>query len=132
VRPFLAPPKLVKGKNSWYFNTFLSLFSLDDPYDVMANEAGDTVTISVRRPTNTSPVFVAGTFTSPAWEPFELTAKPIEATGKGSDISIPEYVFSRDFKIPVGQYQYRFRTEPHDSWFHDDSIETGRFDCFSR
>jgi hypothetical protein len=94
----------------------------------MADEVGETVTISIRRSTDTPPVFVAGTFTKPAWDPLELVAKPVETANAGLDSSTPEgYIFFREFKILEGQYQYRFRLGPGDSWFHDEGVESSEF-----
>lgn len=90
----------------------------------MAHESRETVTISIRRPTETPSVFVLGTFSDPAWEPLELSAKPVETPG---DDAATEYVFSRDFEIPEGRYQYRFRVGSDDSWIHDEKVETGTF-----
>jgi hypothetical protein len=91
----------------------------------MAHETGETVTISIHRPSDTPSVFIAGTFSDPAWEPLELTPKVAEAAEEDSDNKSAGYVFSREFQIPQGKYQYRFRLDEADSWFHDDKTETG-------
>lgn len=93
----------------------------------MAHGTVETVTISVHRPSDTPSVFVAGTFSDPAWEPLELTPKPAVPSGEDSADSAAGYVFSRELKIPPGKYQYRFRLDSPDSWFHDEKAETGRW-----
>lgn len=93
----------------------------------MANESGETITISIRRPTDTPAVFVAGSFSDPAWEPVELNSKPTEANGEEGEAS--EYVFSHDFKIPEGKYEYRFRLGSDGPWIHDDGLQTGAYRC---
>lgn len=83
------------------------------------------VSITIRRPSD-SPVYVAGTFSDPPWEPFELTAKPLDS-GNASVAQKSEYLFSRDFELPEGQYQYRFREGKDGEWFFDNGAEHGTF-----
>lgn len=91
----------------------------------MAHVTGEPVTIAIRLPTDTPSVFVAGNFSDPAWEPFELTAKPADPVQREAEVQTTEYLFARDFHIPKGQYLYRFHLKSDGSWFLDRSIETG-------
>jgi hypothetical protein len=99
-------------------------------HDVMAQETGQSVTIAIRRPTDTPSVFVTGNFSDPAWEPFELTAKPVDPVQREAEVQITEYLFARNFHIPKGQYLYRFHLGSDDSWFLDDSTERGMDQSF--
>lgn len=92
----------------------------------LPNEKESTsISISITRQSD-SPVYVAGTFSDPSWQPLELTAKPLD-TEKASADAKSVYVFSRDFELPEGQYQYKFREGEDGEWFFDDSAEHGMF-----
>lgn len=91
-----------------------------------------TVSIAVRRPTESaSSVYVAGTFSDPKWELLEMSAmKPAElqngaagddAAAAAAAAAIP-VLFSRDFELPEGKYQYRFRDGLQGDWFYDDQV----------
>mgnify|MGYP001075170193 CR=1 FL=1 len=82
------------------------------------------ISITIRRQSD-SPVYVAGTFSDPSWEPFELTAKPLDS-GKAFADGKSEYLFSREFELPEGQYEYRFREGKDGDWFVDDGAEHGK------
>lgn len=95
----------------------------------MVESITETVTISVRRPTDTPTIFVAGTFSEPQWEPLELNVKTIEVESElDPGLYSTEYLFFRDFKLAPGQYQYRFREGATGSWFHDESVKNGKFE----
>ncbi|OJJ41965.1 hypothetical protein ASPZODRAFT_78173 [Penicilliopsis zonata CBS 506.65] len=78
------------------------------------------VTISIRRPTDTPAVFVAGSFSEPQWELLELTPSKAEAEDDA------EFVFSRQLELPAGTYHFRFREGPEGTWFHDKTIPNGK------
>ncbi|PYH96970.1 hypothetical protein BO71DRAFT_319700 [Aspergillus ellipticus CBS 707.79] len=81
----------------------------------MAHPAGETVTISLRRPTD-DPIFIAGTFSEPKWEPLELNAKPVDTEPDEEGLTSTEYLFSHEWKLAPGQYQYRFREGATGPW----------------
>lgn len=88
-----------------------------------SSNAIHSVSISICRQSD-SPIYVAGTFSDPAWEPFELIPKPLDSdldSGKTS----AGYVFSRDFEVPEGKYQYKFREGKEGDWFFDEGVEYG-------
>lgn len=92
---------------------------------IMALTNGETVTISIRRPTETPAIYVAGTFSNPEWEPLELSAKPVERKDADGNSTTTEYLFSREVELPEGQYQYRFREGSDGPWFHDEDAKHG-------
>ena len=68
------------------------------------------------------PIFVAGDFTDPPWDPHELN---YEKTSTG------ESRFSRSFNITDGEWQYKFRLGSNSSeeqWICDNNTETGKID----
>lgn len=76
------------------------------------------VTITYRKPGTSPPVFVAGSFSDPAWRPHEMT--PV-VNDQG------EYVFERVVEASEGtEIQYKFRVGPGDWWALNDDAETGR------
>lgn len=91
----------------------------------MALTTGETVTISIRRPTETPAIYVAGTFSDPKWELLKLSAKPVEREDADGNSTATEYLFSRDVEVPEGQYQYRFREGSDGPWFHDKDAKHG-------
>ncbi|KAA6413704.1 MAG: hypothetical protein FRX48_02065 [Lasallia pustulata] len=75
------------------------------------------ITITYKHPGARPPVYVAGSFTAPAWEPQELKAVPVS---EGDD---PEYVFSKQFDVAVGDWQYKFRLGEGDWWACDENTD---------
>lgn len=89
-----------------------------------------TVRITYHQPGTKPPIFVAGSFTTPPWEPRELqytktTPGPGETVAEEAGDSDLE--FFDDFKVGDGQYQYKFRIGHGDWWVCDESVETGGF-----
>lgn len=75
------------------------------------------VTITFRRPGTQPPVFVAGSFSEPQWEPQEMTACALE----GQD----EYEFKAEiFAAPGSSIQYKFRLGHGDWWLLDEKAES--------
>ncbi|KAG5914431.1 hypothetical protein E4U42_000486 [Claviceps africana] len=71
-----------------------------------------TVTVSYRRRGLEPPVFVAGTFTNPAWESREMQAVTDE---------FGEYHFAAQVPVEPGrEYQYHFRAGLQQDWFVDE------------
>jgi len=78
--------------------------------------ASDTVPVDITfdHPGSVPPIFVAGSFTDPAWEPVEL--KPQESR---------QWSFNKTFHIRPGTYQYKFRLGIGDWWILDESQQKG-------
>ena len=83
-----------------------------------------SISISIRRPSD-SPVYIAGTFSEPKWELLELSVKD-EAPKKGDADSTTEYTFQREFDVPEGNYEYKFREGKEGDWFVDEGVASGR------
>jgi hypothetical protein len=77
--------------------------------------ANSTVNITYERSGTTPPIFVAGSFTEPAWQPIELDHQQVN----------DEYVFSKTFDITPGTHQYKFRIGLGDWWVCDDTKDKG-------
>lgn len=81
----------------------------------------ESTTITFLKPGVAPPVFVAGTLTTPAWSPIEMTATYILPV-IGSE---PSYKFTAEFhNVPVGEYQYKFKLGTDEMWVVDQNQET--------
>ncbi|KAL8914515.1 MAG: hypothetical protein Q9171_000868 [Xanthocarpia ochracea] len=100
----------------------------DSPCDAATLTEGPPtypVTISFVGPGARPPVYVAGSFTVPEWQPHELGHLVLEHDTTVADDRI-SYVFRRTFDVPQGTYQYKFRLgHEGDWWVCDDSVQTG-------
>ncbi|KAM5430437.1 hypothetical protein McanCB49686_006184 [Microsporum canis] len=101
----------------------------------MTEDIKHPITIAIRRPSKTPSVFVAASFTDPAWEPVELTPELVSSkdasTTEDSSTRIEEYEFSKKFELPEGKHQYKFRLDTDEkTWFCDEKVETD-MDVFS-
>jgi len=80
------------------------------------------VRITYTSPGAQPPVFVAGAFTDPPWQPCEMD-KALDSTvdpqGK------PDTAFFKEFQVAEGSWQYKFRLGPGDWWACDESAEIG-------
>jgi hypothetical protein len=73
------------------------------------------VTITYKNPGTQPPVYIAGTLTSPQWQPVEMDH---EAPCDGS--------FYKTFQdVDPGEYQYKFRFGTGDWWGIDETAEAG-------
>jgi hypothetical protein len=64
------------------------------------------------------PVYVAGEFTDPPWQPLPMDVAESHA---GTDIT-----FTKSIAIPVGHWQYKFRIgEEGDHWECNPEVEIG-------
>ncbi|KAI4207493.1 MAG: hypothetical protein LQ346_000538 [Caloplaca aetnensis] len=61
------------------------------------------------------PVYVAGSFTVPEWQPQELNYS-VNESDEDKVVEQPSYTFSRTFDVPVGTFQYKFRLGQGDWW----------------
>ncbi|KAL8991731.1 MAG: hypothetical protein Q9169_007701 [Polycauliona sp. 2 TL-2023] len=62
------------------------------------------------------PVYIAGSFTFPEWQPHELQCSTIEKVSTASNVDT-DYVFHRTFALPPGTYQYKFRLGHEGDWW---------------
>jgi len=91
----------------------------------MSASSKQRVRITYTSPDIQPPVFVAGAFTEPPWQPCEMeqvkpTSVPItEPGGK------PDYNFFKEFNVTEGRWQYKFRLGPGDWWACDETAEIG-------
>ncbi len=70
------------------------------------------------------PVYIAASFTSPPWDPLEMDSGPAPSVGDGQDGG-NELEFFKDFSVPEGHWQYKFRLGPGDWWVCNDTVATG-------
>ncbi|OJD16159.1 hypothetical protein AJ78_03648 [Emergomyces pasteurianus Ep9510] len=97
----------------------------------MADDTRSTINVAIRRSSKTPAIFLAASFTEPAWEPVELDVKPVsaaehtEATVQTNG-HVPDtlYEFSKTFEVASGKYEYKFREGLEGSWFHDEDTES--------
>ena len=67
-----------------------------------------------------SPVFLAGSFTDPPWQPRQLRCEETEAG---------EFQFSESFDIAAGEWQYKFclgLNSPGERWLCDNKTRTSK------
>lgn len=71
-------------------------------------------TVTYRKPGVVPPVYLAGSFTDPQWQPREMQHT------RGAD---DEYVFTSSVQgAPGKEYQYKFRIGQADQWVIDDTV----------
>ena len=76
------------------------------------------VKLSYRRNDTVPPVYVAGNFSNPPWQPLEMDVT------KGED---GQNLFSKDIDVDEGfEIQYKFRIGSGDWWVVDETVETGK------
>jgi hypothetical protein len=80
-----------------------------------------TVMLSYAKPGTVPPVFVAGSFSSPPWQPLEMTAAK-QLLADGSETG--EYEFRREVTVSGGSWQYKLRLGHGDWWVLDERAET--------
>lgn len=73
------------------------------------------------------PIFVAGSFTDPPWQPQELEYVLEQPDDIGTDIQseTSQYRFFRTFQVEEGRWQYKFRLGFGDWWVCDEHTEKG-------
>ena len=77
-----------------------------------------SVKLTYRRNDTVPPVYVAGNFSSPPWQPLEMDVS------EGED---GHNVFSKVVDVSEGsEIQYKFRIGSGDWWVVDESSETGK------
>ncbi|KAG5301401.1 PT repeat family protein [Histoplasma ohiense] len=97
----------------------------------MADDTRSTVTVAIRRSSKSPAIFLAASFTEPAWEPVELDVKPIPplaskdtAVQTNGHVPDAQYEFSKSFEVALGKHQYKFREGLEGSWFHDKEVDS--------
>lgn len=77
------------------------------------------VTIVYHKPGTQPPLFLAGSFSTPPWEPAQMDCVKDEAG---------EYTFKKDVLVdPGSEIQYKFRVGAGDWWVHNEEAPTGKF-----
>lgn len=61
---------------------------------------------------------MSGAFTEPPWQPVELEYEPTLGQGAihAPSTEMQEYIFFKDFHVPEGSFQYKFRLGTGDWW----------------
>lgn len=77
------------------------------------------VTILYRKPGTQPPLFLAGSFSTPPWEPAQMDCVTDPAG---------EYTFKKHVLVdPDSEVQYKFRAGPGDWWILDEEAPIGKF-----
>jgi hypothetical protein len=77
------------------------------------------VTITYHKIGTQPPIFVAGTFSNPQWQPLEMDY----TTDEGG-----EHMFKKDVSVePESEIQYKFRVGPGEWWVLNEEAPTGVF-----
>lgn len=75
------------------------------------------MTVRYSKPGTLPPIYLAGSFSEPAWQPQEM-----EYTAHGDN----EYEYHKDVQLEEGvEYQYKFRIGEGDWWILNEDAPTG-------
>ena len=85
----------------------------------MPSNLTHAVTLTFERHDLQPPVFVAGSFTQPPWQPIQMELSVSKQEG-GEAIA-----FSKTFDIPEGQWEYKFKLGVGDWWVCDERAKIG-------
>ena len=92
---------------------------------IMSSSPKQLVKITYSSPDIQPPVYVAGAFTDPPWQPCEMKCvKPVQDPNVDPQAK-PDYTFSKEFEVTGGRWQYKFRLGPGDWWVCDEAAEIG-------
>lgn len=76
-------------------------------------------TITYAHPDTQPPVYLAGAFSSPQWQPQEMQYTTDEHN---------QHQFFKEIEVEQGEkYEYKFRLGPGDWWVLDEEAEVGMF-----
>ena len=76
-----------------------------------------TTTVRYSKPGTQPPIYLAGSFSDPAWEPQEMQYTTTESN---------ELEFYKELQVEEGQvYQYKFRIGSGDWWMLNEESATG-------
>ena len=89
------------------------------------NMTNETVEITYRSTDLQPPLFLAGSFSSPPWTPFEM---------KHRKTTSGEHVFTKTVQVKPGttSVHYKFRVGLGDSWVLDETLPTASDDMGNR
>ncbi|EGE81237.2 PT repeat family protein [Blastomyces dermatitidis ATCC 18188] len=97
----------------------------------MADDTRSTINVAIRRSSKSPAIFLAASFTEPAWEPVELDVKPLppsasQDTTEQTNGHVPDtqYEFSKSFEVALGKHHYKFREGLEGAWFYDKDVES--------
>lgn len=78
-----------------------------------------SVTVKYSKPGTLPPIYLAGSFSEPAWQPQEMLYTKNETD---------EYEFHKEVQVAEGdEYQYKFRIGEGDWWILNEDSPTGKF-----
>jgi hypothetical protein len=81
-----------------------------------------SVTVKFAKPGTQPPIYLAGSFSDPAWQPQEMLYTTNEDT---------EYEFYKEVRVEEGhEYQYKFRVGEGDWWLLNEDSPTGMVPIF--
>lgn len=85
------------------------------------------VRINYSSPGAQPPIYIAGSFTNPPWQPMVLQYAVDESLAHTKDehIKAKEYRFYTDLQVAEGRWEYKFRLGIGDWWACDTRLETG-------
>ncbi|OJD27841.1 hypothetical protein ACJ73_00761 [Blastomyces percursus] len=95
----------------------------------MADDTRSTINVTIRRSSKSPAIFLAASFTEPAWEPVELDVRPLppsasQNTTEQTNGHVPaQFEFSKFFEVAPGKHHYKFREGSEGAWFYDKDIE---------
>ncbi len=80
------------------------------------------IRLEYAKPGTQPPVYVAGSFSTPAWQPDEMSVTELHS----EDANVAkEYAFHKEVMVSEGSWQYKFRLGHGDWWVLDDGAKTG-------
>lgn len=75
-------------------------------------------TVKYALPGTKPPVYLAGSFSDPTWQPQEMEYEEVNG----------EFEFRKEIEVQPGQqYDYKFRLGPGDWWVLDEAAPTSEF-----
>lgn len=124
--PLYSYNPLYKSRLIYFLHPFVLPMAdhVQDPADPSKSAKPMTsqqLIIEYSKPGISSPVFVAGTFTS--WEPIQMETKQASDSAASKDEELHFiYIFKN---VTEGEHQYKFRLGPGDWWATDERVKTG-------
>lgn len=92
-----------------------------------ASSKTQNIQISFVSPGARPPIFVAGSFTDPPWQPQELdyVLEQPDDMRRGTEPEPSQYRFVKTVQVGQGRWQYKFRLGLGDWWVCDENTEKG-------
>lgn len=91
----------------------------------MASPSKQRVRITYTSPGTQPPLFVAGAFTDPPWQPCEMDHVNNAPDSTVDPQGQADNTFFKEFRVAEGSWQYKFRLGPGDWWACDETAEIG-------